>query len=138
MNPKLMKVLVTLLIIITIAGAGILYVVLTKEDNTGKAKTLDEMVEFSYTTEEMRTDLKDDHYVLIQFRFMMNSKAGKEEIEKREFQVKNEFIKQSVKLTVNDFQDNLEKLESEIQTVMNQKMTDGVIDEVLIISKVVQ
>ncbi len=133
-----MKVLVTLLIIITIAGAGILYVVLTKEDNTGKAKTLDEMVEFSYTTEEMRTDLKDDHYVLIQFRFMMNSKAGKEEIEKREFQVKNEFIKQSVKLTVNDFQDNLEKLESEIQTVMNQKMTDGVIDEVLIISKVVQ
>lgn len=114
MNPKFVKSLVIILILITIGGGITLYFLLNSKD-TGGELTIDQMVEFSYTTEEMRTDLKDGNFVLIQFQFITDSKAGAEEIAKREFQVKNEFIKQSVDLTEKDFRENLAQLEDNIQ-----------------------
>ncbi|ENH98231.1 flagellar basal body-associated protein FliL [Gracilibacillus halophilus YIM-C55.5] len=137
MNPKLMKILVTALVVITIGGAVALYFVLNNSSES-EAMTIDEMVDYSYTTSEMRTDLEDGSFVLIQFQFVTNSKAAKAEIEKREFQVKNEFIKESVSLTTKDFKENLTNLEEHMQSVMNQKMTEGSITDVLITSKVIQ
>ncbi|MGN8644991.1 flagellar basal body-associated protein FliL [Gracilibacillus sp. HCP3S3_G5_1] len=138
MNPRLIKILVATLLVITIAGAGTLYFLLSSSGNEGKAMTIDEMVKYSYTTEEIRTDLNDGNYVLIQFQFITNNKDSLEEIEKREFQVKNEFIKLSVDLTAQDFQENLTELESNMKTAMNGHMTEGQIVDVLIISKVIQ
>ncbi|WP_018932665.1 flagellar basal body-associated FliL family protein [Gracilibacillus lacisalsi] len=138
MNPKLIKILVVVLLIITIAGAVTLYFLLDSNPDEGAAMSIDDMVKYSYTTEEIRTDLNDGNFVLIQFQFITNSKAALEEIEKREFQVKNEFIKSSVDLTANDFQDNLSELESDMKTAMNKHMTEGQIVDVLIISKVIQ
>lgn len=137
MNPKFVKSLVIILILITIGGGITLYFLLNSKD-TGGELTIDQMVEFSYTTEEMRTDLKDGNFVLIQFQFITDSKAGAEEIAKREFQVKNEFIKQSVDLTEKDFRENLAQLEDNIQAAMSKKMTEGKITNVLITSKVIQ
>ncbi|QGH34544.1 flagellar basal body-associated protein FliL [Gracilibacillus salitolerans] len=138
MNPKLIKILVVVLLIITIAGAVTLYFLLNNTSNDGEAMSIDDMVKYSYTTEEIRTDLNDGNFVLIQFQFITNSKAALGEIEKREFQVKNEFIKLSVDLTAKDFQENLSELESDIKTAMNKHMTEGQIVDVLIISKVIQ
>ncbi len=138
MNPKLIKILVVVLLIITIAGAVTLYFLLNNTSNDGEAMSIDDMVKYSYTTEEIRTDLNDGNFLLIQFQFITNSKAALVEIEKREFQVKNEFIKLSVDLTAKDFQENLSELESDIKTAMNKHMTEGQIVDVLIISKVIQ
>ncbi|MFD2657195.1 flagellar basal body-associated FliL family protein [Gracilibacillus thailandensis] len=138
MNPKLIKILVVVLLIITIAGAVTLYFLLDSTSNEGEAMSIDDVVKNSYTTEEIRTDLNDGNFVLIQFQFITNSNAALEEIEKREFQVKNEFIKLSVDLTAKDFQDNLSELESDMKTAMNKHMTEGQIVDVLIISKVIQ
>ncbi|WP_208592505.1 flagellar basal body-associated FliL family protein [Gracilibacillus suaedae] len=138
MNPKLIKILVVVLLTITIAGAVTLYFLLNSTSNEGEAMSIDDMVKNSYTTEEIRTDLNDGNYVLIQFQFITNSNDALDEIEKREFQVKNEFIKLSVDLTAKDFQDNLSELESDMKTAMNKHMTEGQIVDVLIISKVIQ
>ncbi len=138
MNPKLIKILVAVLLVITIAGAVTLYFVLNNTSNEGEAMSIDDMVKYSYTTEEIRTDLNDGNFVLIQFQFITNSKDALSEIEKREFQVKNVFIKQSVDLTETDFQENLTDLENNMKNAMNEKMTEGQIVEVLITSKVIQ
>ncbi|GAE91622.1 flagellar biosynthesis protein FliL [Gracilibacillus boraciitolerans JCM 21714] len=138
MNPKIIKILVIILLVITIAGAVILYFLLNNSTNDSKAMTLDEMVEYSYTTEEIRTDLNDGNFVLIQFQFITNSKDALAEIEKREFEVKNIFLKQSATLSSTDFQENLTTIESNMKEAMNQKMTEGKIVEVLITSKVIQ
>ncbi|SFM32124.1 flagellar FliL protein [Gracilibacillus orientalis] len=138
MNPKLIKILVVVLLIITIAGAVTLYFLLNKSSNEGEGMSIDDMVKYSHTTEEIRTDLNDGNFVLIQFQLITNSKAALEELQKREFQVKNEFIKLSVDLTTKDFQENLTELESDIKTAMNKHMTEGQIVDVLIISKVIQ
>ncbi|MFC4387406.1 flagellar basal body-associated protein FliL [Gracilibacillus marinus] len=138
MNPKLLKILIITLVIITIGGGIILYYLLNAKEETNGELTIDEMVKYSYTTEEMKTDLSDGSFALVQFQFITDSNKAVEEIAKREFQVKNEFIKQSVNLTVNDFRDNLSSLETQIKEVMNEKMTEGKIVEVLIINKVIQ
>lgn len=138
MNPKLLKILIITLVIITIGGGIILYYLMNAKEETNGELTIDEMVKYSYTTEEMKTDLSDGSFALVQFQFITDSNKAVEEIAKREFQVKNEFIKQSVNLTVNDFRDNLSSLETQIKEVMNEKMTEGKIVEVLIINKVIQ
>ncbi|MDX8046945.1 flagellar basal body-associated protein FliL [Gracilibacillus sp. S3-1-1] len=138
MNPKLVKILVAVLLVITLAGAVTLYFIITSSNNDGKAMTLDDMVDYSYTTEEIRTDLEDGNYVLIQFQFITDSKAALEEIEKREFQVKNEFIKLSNHLGAKDFQDNLSELETNMKDAMNTYMNDGKVVDALVISKVIQ
>lgn len=138
MNPKLLKILISMLLFLTIAGAAALYFILNSTSTSGEAMTIDEMVKHSYTTEEMRTDLSDGNYVLIQFQFITNSKDAQKEIEKREFQVKNEFIKQSVHLSAMDFKENLSELENNMKNAMNEEMTEGSIVDVYIISKVIQ
>jgi len=138
MNPKLIKILVAVLIVITIAGGATLYLVLNDSGNESNAMSIDDMVKYSYTTEEIRTDLDDGNFVLIQFQFITDSKAGLNEIEKREFQVKNEFIKHSVDLKEKNFKENLTELEKQMKEVMNEQMTEGQVVDVLVISKVIQ
>ncbi|WP_130860009.1 flagellar basal body-associated FliL family protein [Gracilibacillus phocaeensis] len=138
MSPKIIKTLVAMLLVITIAGVVAIFFVLNKESDTGKAMNIDDMVENSYTTEEIRTDLPDGNFVLIQFQFITDTRDGLEEIEKREFQIKNEFIKLAVNMTAEDFKHNLAEVESEMKTAMNTHMEEGNIVEVLVINKVIQ
>ncbi|WP_066193862.1 flagellar basal body-associated FliL family protein [Gracilibacillus timonensis] len=138
MSPKIIKTLVAMLLVITIAGVVAIFFVLNKEPDTGKAMNIDDMVENSYTTEEIRTDLPDGNFVLIQFQFITDTRDGLEEIEKREFQIKNEFIKLAVNMTAEDFKHNLAEVESEMKTAMNTHMEEGNIVEVLVINKVIQ
>ncbi|UOQ47869.1 flagellar basal body-associated protein FliL [Gracilibacillus caseinilyticus] len=138
MNPKLIRILVIILVFITIAGAGVLYFLMNQTTAEGEEMSIDDMVKYSYTTEEIRTDLNDGNFVLIQFQFITNSSDALEEIQKREFQIKNQFIKLSVDLTANDFKENLTELEDNMKHAMNDQMTQGQIIDVLIVSKVIQ
>ncbi|MDC3416387.1 flagellar basal body-associated FliL family protein [Aquibacillus salsiterrae] len=140
MNPKLLKLLVTLLVIITISGivAVVIVLNLSGEAKGAEEQTLDKMVENSFTSSEMSTDLKDGSFVRIQFQLITNSKDAKQEVEKREFQLKNLFIKESVQLTSEDFKVGLSTLEEKLKDEMNQLMEDGEIVDVYIINKILQ
>ncbi|MBM7571828.1 flagellar basal body-associated protein FliL [Aquibacillus albus] len=140
MNSKLFKTMLTALILMTISGVVALVVVLnvSGEQQSNKELSLDKMVEYSFTTSEMSTDLKDGSFVRIQFQILTDSKKAKEEMEKREFQLKNLFIKESVQLNEEDFKVGLSGLEEKLKTNMNQLMNDGTITDVYIISKIIQ
>ncbi|WP_186577464.1 flagellar basal body-associated FliL family protein [Aquibacillus kalidii] len=139
MNPKLLKILIAILVAITITGVVAFVLVLNVfGDKKDEPLSLDKMVEYSFTTEEMNTDLQDGSFVQIQFQFMTDSEKAKKEIEQRSFQIKNEFIKQSVSLTEADFKSGLTELESNLKTKMNELMTEGKIIDVYIINKIIQ
>ncbi|UOQ85583.1 flagellar basal body-associated FliL family protein [Gracilibacillus salinarum] len=138
MNPRLIRILVSILVVITVIGAGVLYFLMNQSTAEGEEMSIDDMVKYSYTTEEIRTDLDDGNFVLIQFQFITNSSDALEEVQKREFQIKNQFIKLSVDLTANDFKENLTGLEDNMKNAMNDQMTQGQIIDVLIVSKVIQ
>ncbi|CQR47691.1 flagellar basal body-associated protein FliL [Paraliobacillus sp. PM-2] len=138
MNPKLFKTMMITLVIITVAGIGsIAYIMFNSDKATGEL-SIEDMVEYSYTTEEMNTDLKDGSFVQIQFQLITDSKKAREEVINRQFQLKNIFIKESVNLTERDFQEGLAELETKLKNQMNELMDDGTIIDVYIISKIIQ
>lgn len=131
--------LISLLAIILIGGittAIVLYFVNDKAE--GQEKSIDDIIEYSYATPEITTDLNDGSFVRIQFQVITDSKEAKEEIEKRDFQVKNVLIKELAKLESEEFKTGLSSLEEKVITELNEVMTEGKITDVYTIQKILQ
>lgn len=74
----------------------------------------------------------------IQFQIVTDSKDAKEEIAKREFQIKNILIKEMTTMKAEDFKSGLGNLEDVIQLKLNKVMADGKVTDVYTISKILQ
>src|SRR5690625_3102149 len=124
---KLVKTMVTsLIILVSIGIIAIVFVFYVNNDNDrGKAQSIDEIVEYSYETPEITTDLQDGSFVRIQFQVLTDGKSAKKEVVKREFQLKNILIKELAKMNADDFKADLGELEDDIQSKLNEVMTEG-------------
>lgn len=140
MGSGMVKTMVTTLVGLLLGGAIALVIVLnvSGDDKNGDAQTIDEIVEYSYQTSEVTTDLQDGSFVRIQFQIVTDSKDAKEEIAKREFQIKNILIKEMTTMKAEDFKSGLGNLEDVIQLKLNKVMTDGKVTDVYTISKILQ
>lgn len=137
---KAMKLFVTSLIVISIVGAvtsGII-IYLLKNNQENDELTIDDMNEYSYETPEITTDLKDGRFVRVQFKIIADSKNATKEVEKRDFQIKNILIKEISEMTEDDFTSGLDVVEDTLQTSLNEIMTEGTIEDVYTISKILQ
>ncbi|AUJ26675.1 MULTISPECIES: flagellar basal body-associated protein FliL [Virgibacillus] len=137
---KLVKTMLTSLTVILIIGISAFVVVqyVNSDEQSGKTSSIDKMEEYSYETPEITTDLKDGSFVRIQFQIITDGKDAKEEIEKRDFQIKNILIKELATLEEKDFQSGLNDLEKHVKTKLNEVMTTGKITDVYTISKILQ
>ncbi|GAB4072520.1 flagellar basal body-associated protein FliL [Barrientosiimonas marina] len=137
---KLAKTMITTLIFLLLAS-GITIVVMfsmTDESDQGDAQSLDKQLENSYETEEITTDLKNGSFVRIQFQIMTGSEKAKEEVVKRDFQLKNMLIKELAKMKSDDFKSGLSDLEDTVQQKLNDVMEKGQITDVYTTNKVLQ
>ncbi len=136
---KLVKVMLSSIAIL-IVGAAIAFLVILNfnDEKEGEAKTIDDIVEYSYESPEVTTDLDDGSFVRIQFQIITDSKDAKEEIAKRDFQLKNILIKELAVLSEEDFKAGLSELEETVQIKLNEVMTDGKITDVYTINKILQ
>ncbi len=132
--------MLTSLTVILIIGISAFVVVqyVNSDEQSGKTSSIDKMEEYSYETPEITTDLKDGSFVRIQFQIITDGKDAKEEIEKRDFQIKNILIKELATLEEKDFQSGLNDLEKHVKTKLNEVMTTGKITDVYTISKILQ
>ncbi|QHE52199.1 flagellar basal body-associated protein FliL [Pontibacillus sp. HMF3514] len=140
MNQKVFKTMLVTLIVITVIGVVALVMVMTisgKEKEDGKP-SIDEIIENSFETEELTTDLKNDRFVRIQFRIVTNSKDAKEELQKRDFQLKNILIKELSKMNQDEFKTGVDNLENMLKTRLNELMVEGKVTDVYTINKVLQ
>lgn len=135
---KLMKAMITSLVVLLLGGTVALVIVLNVQSDKSEAKTIDKIVEQSYETPEITTDLEDGSFVRIQFQILTDSKDAKDEISKRDFQLKNILIKELAKMNEEDFKGGLTELEAVIQKELNEVMTQGEITKVYTISKILQ
>ncbi|WP_242705682.1 MULTISPECIES: flagellar basal body-associated protein FliL [Pontibacillus] len=138
MNPKILKAMVISLVVITVGGVVALILVLNSSTQASDEPTIDELREYSIETDELTTDLQNDRFVRIQFRIVTDSKDAKEELEKRDFQLKNILIKQLSPMNEEEFKSGVENLEGTLKTRLNELMTEGVVTEVYTIKKVLQ
>ncbi|MGJ9458866.1 flagellar basal body-associated protein FliL [Oceanobacillus sp. CF4.6] len=137
---RLVKTMITSLVILLIGAIAALVVVLnvTGQSEEGDTQTIDDIVEYSYESPEITTDLEDGTFVRIQFQIVTDGKKAKEEIAKRDFQLKNILIKELATKTEEDFKSGLAELEQVVLTKLNELMTEGQITEVYTINKILQ
>lgn len=132
------KVVLVVLAVIAIAGVGGVVFLLLDDSDPDRALTIEEQVEYSYTTEEINLDLGDNRYVQMKFNILTNNSDAREEIELREFQFKNILIKETINMTSDQLQSDLAQFEETLKVEMNKLMEEGEITDVYIVSKIVQ
>src|SRR5699024_1480679 len=110
----------------------------TGDEAKGDTRTIEDMVEYSHETPEITTDLDDGSFVRIQLQIVTDSKEAKEEISKRDFQLKNISIKELATMDEDDFKEGLGELEEALKLKLNELMTDGTVTDVYTINKILQ
>lgn len=130
---RLIKIMFTsLMIIIFVSITSYLIVMKIQGD------PINDLVKYSYETSEITTDLKDGSFVRIQFQIVTDGKKAKNELAKRDFQIKNILIKELALLGEEEFTTELDKLEDLIRKRLNELMIDGNVLDVYTTHKILQ
>ncbi|MGE7661917.1 flagellar basal body-associated protein FliL [Peribacillus sp. NPDC097197] len=142
MKKKLLTIILIMLVAITLVGV-IAVVVVTKLSDPTSAEdkpSIDEIVKSSVEIPEITTNLAGNDYIKISFMVQTDSKKAKEELEKRNFQVKNIIITElsEMKATELTGKKGKEKLQNTLQTKINELMEEGKVEKVYITSSILQ
>lgn len=146
---KPIKIMISILIALTIAGIATIIILIYADQDplSSEERSIDDMVENSFVTEEIRTDLSDGNFVLIQFRIVANSDDAVEYLQKGEhFQINNVILKELTVLEEENFRSGLTEIEEQIKDRLNELLDDqgedsenqGEVTDVFIIDKVLQ
>jgi flagellar FliL protein len=134
-----------LIIITTIAliGAVALVLIMKFTDSNKeevKEPSIDEIIEYSVDVPEITTNLISGDFVRIQFKIQTENKKAKEELEKRDFQVKNIIIQELSEMNSNQFQgkEGITNLEALIKDHLTGLMQEGKVVKVYTTSFVLQ
>lgn len=134
-----MMIIILLTILLIGAAALITYFLLNDTEQTGEP-TIDEMLEATWETKEITTNLAKSDMIRIQFKIQMDNKKAKEEIEKRDFQIYNIIITELSKMEASNFNEGngLAELEERVKTESNHLLQDGNVDRVYTTMKIIQ
>lgn len=128
------------LVILLLGGAitAIIFLNFTGDRSKSNKESVSDLVDYSYETSELTTDLEDGSFVRIQFQIITNGKKARKEIETREFQLKNILIKELAMMDEEDFKSGLGELEKHVKEEINKVMIDGKVTDVYTTSKILQ
>jgi flagellar protein FliL len=140
MSAKLKPII--LIIIAAILLLGGVWFFLHKSTSEEKTKELsaDEIIAMSVETESITTNLSTGGYVQLSFQLQTDSEKAKEELEKRDFQVKNVILKLFSSLTEDEINSPKEtvQFEEQIKNELNKFMQSGHIVKVYTTNKMIQ
>jgi flagellar FliL protein len=140
-NNKLLMVMLIMLVAITLVGAIALVVVMKFTGDEGtKEPTIDEVLEASVDIPQVTANLASNDYIRISFKIQTESKKAKEELEKRDFQVKNLIIQELSEMKAEDIQGKQGqiKLQDDLKNKINDLMQEGKIVKVYITESLLQ
>ncbi|USK40660.1 flagellar basal body-associated protein FliL [Cytobacillus firmus] len=140
-NNKLLMIMLMMLVAITLIGAIALVLVMKfSGDNETKEPTIDEVLEASVDIPQVTANLASDDYIRISFKIQTENKNAKEELQKRDFQVKNLIIQELSEMKAEDIQgkEGQIKLQEDLKTKINGLMQEGKIVQVYITESLLQ
>jgi flagellar protein FliL len=137
---KLMAIMLTILTSIIIAGGILYFTILNVTGNEKSEPSIDDILDHSVDIEEITTNIKNNDFIRISFKIQANSSDAKNEIEKRDFQVKNIIIKHLSGLNPEDLQgaEGKSNLEEVIKSKLNDMLENGKVVQVYITSSILQ
>ncbi|AEO99272.1 MAG: flagellar basal body-associated protein FliL [Heyndrickxia faecalis] len=138
---KMVRIMLVMISVILLAGI-ITIIVIYKSNEATKAKgpNIDEVVDSSVDIDTMTTNLKDNHIVQIAIKIEGNNKKAKDELTKRDFQIKDIMIDELSNMNMQDLQaeKGKQKFKTDIKNRLNKMMQDGEVVNVYITSFVIQ
>ena len=140
MNKRINTILLSTILLLLIAGPIIYFTVFHNADKEDKEKTIDEIIASSYDVTDITTNLADGGIIQLSIRIEANDEDGKDEVEKRSFQINNVLIKHLSSLKGDDLStsEGKSKLEEDLKGKFNEVMKDGKIEKVYITSIIIQ
>ncbi|WP_080846440.1 flagellar basal body-associated protein FliL [Cytobacillus gottheilii] len=141
-NNKLLMIMIFILIAIALVGA-IVYFTITKLNSDPaeeKEPSIDEVIEASVEIPEITTNLASGEYLKISFTMQTDDKKAKEELEKRNFQVKNIIIQELADMDAAEVQgkEGQLALQEGLKAKVNELMQEGQIVKVYITESLLQ
>ena len=139
---KLLTIMLAIIAVIALIGV-IAYVLLTQlngEAKESKEPTIEEVLLTAVDIPEIRTNLADGHYAILQMKITTDSEDAGKELTQRIFQVNNLAIQELSEMTEEDLKGKQGKIlfEKAIKAKMNELMQEGEIQQVYITSFIVQ
>ncbi len=142
LNKKLLTVLFIIVTSISIIGMTALAVVNNnlKKGNEQNEKTIDEIVDATVEVPEITTNVASGNIVQLSMRLETNDKKAKEELEKREFQVKDIVISVLANMEAKELEgeNGMNLLKEKVKNNVNQLMQEGEVKEIYITSFILQ
>ncbi|WP_027963195.1 hypothetical protein [Halalkalibacillus halophilus] len=138
---KPIKIMLTALITLTIIGVITIVILLFVDsgDMEEGERTVEDMVENSFVTEEITTDLADGNFVRIQFRIVTDNNDASEELQQGDFfQLNDRIIQELTVMQEDDFRNELEYVKQQVQDSLNDILNQGMVTDVYIVEKAVQ
>jgi flagellar FliL protein len=142
MNKKLLSIMLVIIVSITLIGVIALVVVMKFSGNEDKQKepSIKEVVEASVDIPEITTNLTSGNIVRLSFKIETDSKKAKEELEQREFQIRDIIISELANMTAEqlDGKEGMDKLKETVKRKSNELMQEGKINKVYTTSYILQ
>ena len=144
MKNKLLTM--TLIILVTVTLVGVIFLALVWQFNKGddkeknEAPSIDEIIESLVEVPEITTNLADKKFIRISLTIQTDNPEAAEELEKREFQVKNIALYELSELKQEDLEGKAGKqaFEESLKSQLNPLMQSGEIEKVSIVSHMIQ
>jgi flagellar protein FliL len=140
-NNKLLMIMVILLVAIALVGAIVLTIILkTSEEKEKKEPTIEEVIEASVDVSEITTNLASNDFIRVSFKIQTDSKEAKEELEQRDFQVRNIIIQELSEMKADDLKGKQGKiqLEQALKDNINKLMQKGKVVKVYLTQSLLQ
>lgn len=136
----------TLIILVTVTLVGVIILALVWQFNKGddkeknEAPSIDEIIESLVEVPEITTNLADKKFIRISLTIQTDNPEAAEELEKREFQVKNIALYELSELKQEDLEGKAGKqaFEESLKSQLNPLMQSGEIEKVSIVSHMIQ
>lgn len=145
MKNKMMTV--TLIILVTITLLGMIVLALLwqfNKDDDGDAEekepTIDEIIEASVDIPEITTNLASKQFIRLSLKIQTSDLKAAEELLKREFQVKNIAIQELSDITSENLEGKAGKqaFQESLKSLINPLMQEGQVEQVYIVSYIIQ
>ncbi|MCK0470761.1 flagellar basal body-associated protein FliL [Halalkalibacter sp. APA_J-10(15)] len=139
---KLVNIMLIILAALTLLGV-IVFVLFNQfldSPEEGQEPTIDQIINLSFDTDEITTNLQSNDFIRATFRIQVDSRSALSEIQKRDFQINNILLrslsnKRSSELAGNE---GIVDFENSIRDEINALMQEGEVVQVYTTSWVIQ
>ncbi|RSL32849.1 flagellar basal body-associated protein FliL [Salibacterium salarium] len=139
---RLVNIMLIIIISITLIGvvALVLFNYFSSSSEAETEPTIDEIIENSWETEEITTNLNSDNLFRGRFRIHVDTADGAAELEKRDFQINNIIIHELAGMSASDIQsqDGIEELETTLRSDIDDILEDGEVIRVYTTERMIQ